>query len=48
MSKMELSHTTMNVSLRNRDWLKSIGKKGETYDDVLDRVRTKLQELGWK
>jgi len=28
----------INLSIKNRDKLKALGKKGETYDDVLTRL----------
>lgn len=32
----------MKVSYEMRDWLKSLGRKGESYDQVLRRLRQEL------
>jgi hypothetical protein len=36
--------TTIRVSKSIKDKLKSMGKKGETYDDVLRRILAALEE----
>lgn len=35
--------TTIAILPHNRVWLKSLGKKGDTYDDVLDAIRVTLE-----
>ena len=34
----------MKISPEMRDWLKGLGRKGESYDDVLRRIRKKVKE----
>lgn len=36
--------TTVTMRVRNREWLKSLGRKGQTYDDILDSMRDLLKQ----
>ena len=36
--------TTITVKVRNREWLKSLGRKGETYYDILDSMQTMFKQ----
>ena len=42
-----MAETTISVSMKFHDWLKSKGKKGESYEDVIKRMLKAefLQEL---
>jgi len=35
---------TLKISPEMRDWLKSLGRKGESYDDVLRRLQRTVKE----
>jgi hypothetical protein len=39
--------TTIQVGLETRDRLKSIGRKGETYDSVIQRLLQSAQYVGF-
>ncbi|MDH5482871.1 MAG: hypothetical protein OEY22_08335 [Candidatus Bathyarchaeota archaeon] len=36
--------TTIRISKKMRDKLKALGKKGETYDEIIERMFTVLEE----
>lgn len=36
--------TTITVRVRNREWLKSLGRKGQTYWDILDIMQTMFRQ----
>lgn len=45
---MSKDTTTIQISTSLRDWLKELGKKGETYEDIIKRLielAKKSQEL---
>lgn len=37
--------TTIQISKRTRDKLKSLGKKGETYDQIIRRILKTLEKM---
>ena len=42
----ERALTTIQLEKRTRDLLKSIGKKGETYDEIITRLLKEYEEEG--
>lgn len=38
MSKAKRDMTTIQISKETREMLKELGKKGETYDDIIRRL----------
>lgn len=36
--------TTITVKVRNREWLKSLGRKGQTYWDILDNMERMFRQ----
>lgn len=40
--------TTIAITPYNRDWLKGLGKMGDSYDDVIDAIREILKQRNIK
>jgi len=40
----EIMHTTIIVNKQTRDNLKKIGQKGQTYDDLLQKLIKKMEQ----
>lgn len=43
MSEEEKEYSTIKVSKQNIQRLKEIGRKGETYDDIISRLLDRFQ-----
>lgn len=45
ITTMETMATTISLDPETKEMLRDFGRKGETYDDILQRL---LEEVGWK